>query len=277
MAIRAPAGPWLDHAHGCKGDLLSMIAGYARLDIKRDFVAVLELARKIGGEEWSAPRPESRRGSLPTVEKPPADPALTWESLARRSADGESYLRGRGLAAQVLIERGAVRFFGNGDIAVALRSIDTGEVVNVIRRRRVGPYDGPKVLGLRGCTTLGTLVGSVADVGEGLDIAVVTEGVADTLAAIAAWPTCAVVGAHGARRITDVVEAVAPRLARVQGWLLLVPHADGGVGEQATVDAVRVAMRSGLTLDGSIQFVDVLPSKDLAEAVQRAGAPRWPT
>src|SRR5688500_15258982 len=43
VAVRAPGGPWMDHAHGCKGDLLSMVAGYAGLDIRRDFVAVCEL------------------------------------------------------------------------------------------------------------------------------------------------------------------------------------------------------------------------------------------
>lgn len=278
VAVRAPGGPWMDHAHGCKGDLLSMVAGYASLDIKRDFVTVRELARTIAGDQ-AAPTVARRRLDRVVAwrdEKPPLDPVQIWDNLATRSAEGEAYLRWRGLAPDVLIERGAVRFFPNGDVAVVLRSIGTGAVVNVVRRRRIVPPDGPKVLGLRGCTTLGTLVGGPPAVDDGADVAVVTEGVADTLAAVAAWPTCAVVGAHGARRISDVVEAIAPRVARVQGWLVLVPHADGGVGEQAAAAAVRIARRSGLTLDRSIHLVDVLPSKDLAEAVQRGCVPRWP-
>jgi hypothetical protein len=47
-------------------------------------------------------------------------------------------------------------------------------------------------------STSGTLAGRVADIDpDGVDIAVLVEGMTDSLAALLAFPTCAVVGANG--------------------------------------------------------------------------------
>lgn len=42
-------GRWKCHAHDCAGDLLAMVAGFAGVDIRRDFERVLAVAADIAG------------------------------------------------------------------------------------------------------------------------------------------------------------------------------------------------------------------------------------
>jgi hypothetical protein len=188
-----------------------------------------------------------------------------WAALARRSAEGERYLAGRGLDPLELVARDAVRF-DRDDPAVALHAYD-GAIVNIARQRR-DPAASIKAPVLASCTTDGILVGRVDEIdcsGGGPDVAVL-EGITDTLAGVLAFPGCVVAGAHCADRLPHVAAAIAPRLVAARGWLLIVPHVDGGKGEECAADAVRVASRAGLRLDESIHLVDVRPSKDLADA-----------
>ena len=112
---------------------------------------------------------------------------------------------------------------------------------------------------------------------EGPDVAILTEGITDTLAALLAFPGCVVLGANGASRMEDVAAAIAPRLVAARGWLLVVPDVDGGTGEDNAAEAVVAAERAGLKLDASILLVDVRPHKDLADAVQAGWRWRWPS
>jgi len=49
VSVSVETGRWKDHAHECRGDLLSMVAGYAGVDLERDFQRVLEVAADIAG------------------------------------------------------------------------------------------------------------------------------------------------------------------------------------------------------------------------------------
>jgi hypothetical protein len=49
VSVSTATGRWKDHAHDCRGDLLSMVAGYAGIDLDRDFGRVLEVAADIAG------------------------------------------------------------------------------------------------------------------------------------------------------------------------------------------------------------------------------------
>ncbi|HEX7840939.1 MAG TPA: hypothetical protein VF469_25855, partial [Kofleriaceae bacterium] len=186
-------------------------------------------------------------------------------------------LAGRGLDPAELIRADCVRFDSNGSPSVRLHAYD-GAIVNIARRMR-DPNARSKTPVLPDCTTDGTLVGKVGDLdvtGGGPDVAILTEGIADTLAGVLVFPGCVVVGASGADRLKHIAAAIAPRLVEARGWLLVVPHVDGGKGEECAAEAVLAAQRAGLRLHESIHLVDVRPSKDLADAWRNGWRWRWP-
>lgn len=134
---------------------------------------------------------------------------------------GEAYLAGRGLDPGELIACDAVRF-DRDDPAVRLHAYD-GAIVNIARRRR-DPAAIHKTPVLPDCTTDGSLVGKVADLdvtGGGPDIAILTEGIADTLAGVLVFPGCVVLGASGADRLPVRRRFIGdgPTLNRARRWL----------------------------------------------------------
>lgn len=301
FALNRDTGRWTHHTgpvgkdNPCRGNLLDLVAAFEQLDRKRDFRTLVERAATIAGIGESTDRAEldairerharerkqrTREAAARRAEATAKVPGR-WTSLARRSSPGEAYLKGRGLDPAELVAVDAVRFIED-EPAVRLHAYDSA-IVNIVRRYRV-PRKTPsgdtrKMVGLTACTTDGTLVGKVADLdvaGEGPDVAVLTEGVADTLAGVLAFSGCVVVGANGAARMPDVAAAIAPRLVEARGWLLVVPHVDGGTGEDWAAKAVIEAERAGLELDRSIHLVDVRPAKDLADAWRDGWRWRWP-
>jgi len=210
-----------------------------------------------------------------------ASAGASWRMYAMTSTVGEGYLARRGLDAKELRRRGLVRFNRSGDPVVALWS-SRGEVVNCVRRclnagRRWTDRDGhehevPKVLGMKGHPTAGTLVGRI-DRGRELDVpmAVITEGVIDTLTACLAWPSALVLGAHGAGRLALIAKVVAPLVRAHRAQLLLVPH-DDAAGGKALVEAVDEATNAWLTKGADLTVID-LPHKDLNEAWQAGWRP----
>jgi hypothetical protein len=87
-------------------------------------------------------------------------------------------------------------------------------------------------------STLGTLAGRVTDIDQdGVDVAVLVEGLTDSLAALLAFPTCAIVGANGSHMMPRLAAAIAPWLVSARGWLLVAVDDDeqgaAGAGEAA--------------------------------------------
>lgn len=262
VAINLTTGRWSDHAHGCSGDLLALVAALAGLDIKRDFERVLELAADIAGvgpesdpaavqRHRDRMREAEQRAAVEKEQRQAAakERARTWWAGLFRSHDvGRRYLRDRrGLDVDQLIERQLVRFGDRGDVYVALRS-STGGVINVVRRV-LTPGDGPKVLGLKDAPALGTLVGHLQQLRAGttavVTTAVVTEGVIDSLTAALAWPDAVILGAHGAGNYATIVAYASRFLHERRGRLLLPAHHDRA-GEAALDDAMHCALEAGM-------------------------------
>jgi hypothetical protein len=301
FALNRDAGRWVHHSgpvgadNPCRGDLLALVAAFEQLDRKRDFRTLVERAAAIAGISESTDRAEldarrelyarereqrAREAAARRAQAVAAVPGR-WAGLPQHSDAGADYIRSRGLDLQALRSIGDVVRFNEGDPAVRLHSYD-GNAINIVTRYRVPrQINGHtrKMVGRKYCPTDGTLVGKIADLdvaGEGPDVAVLTEGVADTLAGVLAFPGCVVVGASGAARMPDVAAAIASRLVEARGWLLVVPHVDGGTGEDHAAQAVIEAERAGLKLDESIRLVDVRPHKDLCDAWRDGWRWRWP-
>ncbi len=275
VGMNVDTGQWRDYAHGCKGDLLAFVALAAGLDIKRSFPEVLALAADIAGvspgvdhralvrmaEEREVRDRELAKARAKTRLIASHAAAGIWREASERSRRGEDYLAGRGLDPAALIERGAVRFL-DGDPVVALWS-SAGNVINVVRRRVAGE---PKVRGLKDCATAGTLVGRISTILPGRAV-VITEGVADSLAAVLAWPDAVVLGAHGASNL-DVIGLVLSKLAP-QSLVTIVPHRDApnpqhplGVGLECATKAACWMINAKMPTT----MIDLAPHKDLADA-----------
>jgi hypothetical protein len=117
-------------------------------------------------------------------------------------------------------------------------------------------------------------------------VAILVEGLADTLAAVLAYPGCAVYGAPGWSQLAAVAAAVAPRVREVRGWLLVVPQLDADdQGARGAAQAIHAAVRAGLAfapdagLDGAgtVRLVDLGEHRDLADAWRAGWRPQWPT
>jgi len=294
IVIDRESGAWIHHGGVgvedaiCKGDVLDLVAGFAGIDRKTEFRRLLETAAPIAGvtsdvdhgelfrrrEERQRAAEEYARTEAEKRARAHAEVPSRWAALDRRSLVGERYLQGRGIQTTELVARDIVRFAENGDPSVRLFDFETGAPINILRRQ---VDRDPKVLALSGCSTDGTIIGKVSDVDpDGVDVAVLVEGVTDSLAAVTAFAGCAIVGANGASRLASVAKAVAPRIAAARGWLLVVPDVDGGVGEAHAADAVIAAETVGLELDRNIFLVDVRPYQDLADGVRAGWRWGWP-
>ena len=278
----------------CKGkhasDILTLIAGHAGLDVKREFPAVLKLAATIAGLDAEDPIELERRITerLRRDEyqrhKSETDRATRelefrelWPKLERTHFMGLRYFQKRGIDGGELRAQGdVVRYMPSGDPALPLRSLTTGEIVGIQHRRVDGAE--PKAPMLRGSHSRGAaLSGRLSDLDpDGVDVAVIVEGFTDTCVARLAWPGCAVFGAAGADQLARIAAAVARRVLEVRGWLLLVPH-DDDAGVKAGIEAVHAAQGAGLVLHRNLLLVDVGEVNDLADAWLTGWRWSWPT
>lgn len=286
---------WTHHGHDCGGDLLDLLAGAEGIDRKRELPKLIDLAAKLAGiapqdpdldrrirEHIAADRARVEQEARERDCAIAAMPAL-WDSLERRSLVGERYLEGRGLEPLVLRTQGdVVRYSDRGEIALPMRHLETGAVVGVQYRSA----------GEKGFRTAewsdaddSAMVGRVAELDrDGADVAVLVEGLADTIAARLAFPGCVVFGAAGAGAMESIAEAVAPRIAEIGGWFLLMSD-DDDTGVLNTVDAVRAAMNAGLRLAPSpgdlvgrdrVHVIDLGEHHDLADAWRAGWRWCWP-
>lgn len=282
-------GRWQCFACNYGGDMLGFIAENERLRLTdgEDFAKALAIAARIGGLSSTGPDPEQtrrvderRRAEALRTARDAEERAArragmpaAWKSLATRHPIGEAYLAGRGLDPAELRNAGdVVRFAPNGDPAVALRDLVSGDIAGIQYRHRDGDS---KLTCERGSQLAGSaLHGRFSDLDPyGCDVAVLVEGLADTLAAALTWRGCAVFGAP-AGQLARVAAAVAPRVLACRGLLLVVADNDTAGVEGASA-AVVAAVRAGLTfapVDGGInnaeevRLVDLGDHHDLASA-----------
>ena len=266
LSIHAETGLWSCHHCGAHGGLFDLVAGYAGIDAKKDFQRALGVAATIAGVPHGIPNEDYaklleehrvKRAAQSAAETARRDrvrarmPSI-WKMLDRRHATGESYLRDRGIDPAFLFARDAVRYSKNGDPAVRLHDLATGNLTGIQYRMLRGDS---KLLAHPGSQTTGaSLLGRLAKLEE-VRVAVIVEGLADTLVARMLWPDAAVFGAAGAEQLEAVGTAVGAVVARRRGVLLIVPDNDD-VGVKNTARAVIAATASGLELTDHVKKSD---------------------
>lgn len=294
VEIHATEGMWRCYRCRGKGSIYDLIRGFAGLD---SFRAAVERAAEIAGVDVSlqiSPElvAERRRKA---AERRAADEARAaemrarmpelWAECSERSLTGETYLKDRGIDPRKL--RHVLRYLKGYAPALPLRDLATGEVVGIQSRTPAANAE-PKSPMLEGsCARGAALWGRVTDLDpDGVDVAVLVEGVADTLVAHLTWPGCAIYGAPGWEQLASIASAVAPRVAACRGSLLIVPHLDpDDQGATGAAEAIRACVDAGLTLappdaglDGAstVRLVDLGEHKDLADAYRAGWRWLWP-
>lgn len=283
FTINLQTGQWMCWPCDIGGDPLRLVAEFEHLSDRDDFPTVLARAAEIAGvvasdvpeaerarraEQWRRERlarAAAERAVRAELERT-AVPRATryWESLPRCHDRGIQYLAERGLAASVPLIR-----FDAGSPALPLFT-RAGEIRNVVRRR-LPELGEPKVTGLKGCPTAGTLLGAVTAIAADRP-AVIVEGVADALTAAIAWPQAAVLGAHGACNLPAVVRVAAPIVVRQRTRLVLVPHNDR-IGHGAAREAGQLAIEAGLSVRAGTLAIVRHGEKDLNDAWRRGWRP----
>jgi hypothetical protein len=287
----------------CKSDIFGLTAALAGLDVRTEFPRVLDLAAEIAGiapdhdpAELALARAEYRArveagARQAATERAAAEARVPqlWQERERRHLRGERYLTDRGLDPAGLRACGdVVRYrIADGAPSVLLHDLETGAPINILTRQldrepKVISLDIRRTLGRRDVrgshSTVGTLGGRVGDldtVGEGPDVVILVEGVADTLAAFLAFPGCVVLGGNGWYQMETIAAAVAPRLVQARGWLLVGVH-DDEPGKSGAVRAMQAAIAAGLVLDESVDTIDIGAHKDLADAWRAGWRWSWP-
>lgn len=268
VCVDVETGVWCDHAHGCKGDIFALLAGYAgHREVGRE---TFDLARLIAGEISPQPRPISATSPQPG----PVDHAATWAALDRRSLVGEQYLRSRSIDPIELRAQGDIlRYSPRGYPSVALRSLMNSAITGIQHRSTEGKgFHAAKGSKLAGSA----LCGRIEEIDrDGVDVAILVEGLCDALTARLAFAGCAVFGAPGCEQMAPIAAALAKRIVEIRGWLMIVPH-DDEPGVKAAVEAVHAAQENGLVIDRDLLLVDIGEHKDLNDAWRDGWRWRWP-
>lgn len=333
-------GRWHCHAHDKGGDLLRLVATGHGLDPRTDFQRTLEIAAEIAGVQdderfggsaaASKPVPRAALPPIPPLEERIAlakrRAAWVWDRLVQReetprsAADGylahERKLDPAGLRKledlretplRVItdlqrrsdIER-MVRSFSVPGVALPVRAVDDGQLVD-IRIRRYEPREGqPKIIGMLGGVTVGPpdrggvrwLVGCYGhpeciDPGPSL-LVVVVEGALDYLTALNVWPDAQVLGAVDAGCMGLVAAHAARGLASYPGARLLIveqadpprQQADGSVklgsGDRSVNEDVNAATKVAIRILGP-RRVGWLFCGGISNPADILGAPEFPT
>ena len=291
VSIHSETGLWKCFHCNARGGLFDLVAGYAGIDPKQDFQRTLGIAATIAGvphgvpdgeykkllEEHRAKRAAYNEAQEARRARIRARMPSIWKALDRRHGKGESYLRSRNIDPEFLYEGDAVRYSAQGDPAVRLHDLATGNLTGIQYRMLTGDS---KLLAHPGSQTSGAcLIGRLAKL-EHTRLAVIVEGLADTLVAQMLWPKAAIFGAAGAEQIETIGKAVGVAVAQRRGILLFVADRDD-VGIKNTARAVIAATEAGLELvdqlrqsdEAKMQLVDL--GKNLADQPHHDLADAW--
>lgn len=280
LSIHAETGQWKCFHCASQGGLFDLVAGYAGIDPKKDFQRVLGVAATIAGIPHGVPDADydrllkehrERRAAQSAAEEARrtrmrARMPAVWNVLDRRSVIGERYLRERSIDPQPLFEHDLVRYsprrpgHEGGDPAVRLYDLATGNMTGIQYRMLRG--DAKLLAQPWSQLTSACLLGRLTDL-EKTRLAIIVEGLADTLTARLLWPEAAIFGAPGAAQLETIGAAVGEAVARRRGILLIVPdndpdEADGqaGVGIRYAARAVIAATKAGLELVDRVRKTD---------------------
>jgi hypothetical protein len=291
LSIHPQTGLWRCFACESQGGIFDLVAGYANIDPKQDFHRVLGIAATIAGVPHGVPDEDyaklleehrAKRAAQSAAETARRDrirarmPAM-WSALDRRNVTGEAYLRDRGIDPAPLYTIDAVRYSKLGDPAVRLHDLATGNLTGIQYRMLHGDT---KLLAQPGSQTAGAcLLGRLATLEE-RRLAIIVEGLADTLVAHLLWPEAAIFGAAGAAQLETISAAVSPVVAQRRSVLLIVPH-DDKPGFENTIKAGITATAAGLDLvdqvkqndEAKVQIVDL--GKNLADQRHNDLADAW--
>jgi hypothetical protein len=290
---------WRCWSCNTSGDVFAFVAAMEGWDCKTEWARVLARTAEIAGvvpsivaaeerarrlEVLRQARAEREREAVAAAEREDAA-AITrastyWNALPFRHGLGEDYLERRGVA-EVVQRTSRVRFdrrdapgcdgwSSDGAPSLAVHDLRGRGISGVVRRRLPALVErdprGVKAPSLTGCRGSGTMAYALTEIERGHDV-VVTEGIADTITALVAWPDAVVLGANGTGPLPVVIRASARHVARVRGRLLVVPHADErGQGEDAVAAGTMGALQAGLCPGYDLLVVELGGAKDLNEA-----------
>jgi hypothetical protein len=286
---------------GCatRGDAFGFVAAMEGWDCKADWARVLEQTAQIAGVVPSTVSPQERAQRLAVFRQARADRERAereaaereaaaaiaratgyWEALPSRHGAGERYLDRRGVGNVVELH-GRVRFdrtdapgrdhwSSDGAPTLALHDLHGRGISGIVRRRLpdvvAADPRGVKAPSLTGCRGSGTMAHALAEIEPGRDV-VVTEGIADTITGLVAWPEAVVLGANGTGPLPTVILESARCVARARGRLFVVPHADErGQGEHAVSAGTKGALAAGLRAGYDLVVVELGNAKDLNDA-----------
>lgn len=295
---------WQCFTCGTRGDVFTFIAEMEGLSCRDEFPAVLARAAEIAGvvpsiappeerarrtQEIRAARAERERAQQAEAEADDARAIATasayWNALPAIHPAGERYLAKRGLAPHPMIRFDLAAhpardtWSSDGAPSLAIHDLRDRGISGVVRRRLPSIVDactrgGVKAPTLTGCHGNGTMAHPMSAIADDRDV-VVTEGIADTMTALFAWPDAVVLGANGVGPLPTIIQHAARAARPRRGRLLLVPHADQRrQGELAVIPGARFAMQAGFRLGADLVIVTLGRAKDLNDAWCAGWRPR---
>jgi hypothetical protein len=290
---------WRCWSCNTSGDVFAFVAAIEGWDCKTEWARVLARTAEIAGvvpsivpaeeraqrlEVFRQARAERERAAVVTAEREDAAAiaraSTYWGALPLRHAVGEAYLDRRGVAE--VVERGGLvrfdrpdapgrdRWSSDGAPSLAVYDLRGRGISGVVRRRLPAFVErdprGVKAPSLTGCRGSGTMAYALTEIERGRDV-VVTEGIADTITALVAWPDAVVLGANGTGPLPAVIQASARHVARLGVRLLVVPQADEQAqGQDAVTAGLADALAVGLRPGYDLMVVELGHAKDLNEA-----------
>lgn len=295
---------WQCFPCNASGDVFTYVAEMENLDCKSEFPAILKRAAEIAGVTTTIVSAEervrrakemrdqrvARQIQIDAEERDEEYRATStatayWNAMRLCDADGERYLRTRGLTPSNVVQlSGRLRFdcsdhprrdrwSSDGSPSLALYNLQTNQLDGVVRRRLPDVIDldhedkrKTKAPTLTGCRGSGAMGNPLSAIRTGCDV-IATEGIIDSVTSMIAWPDAVTIGSNGTGPLANVIGEIARRVVAVRGRLLLVPHADEKrQGEDAMRPGVRAAVGAGLRIGFNLKIVDLGSAKDLNEA-----------